>query len=419
MHRMAIGWLLAVALTVETDPKIHAADAAHHQEVAPVLARQTALARSLSGTSSHARDGRVVYAYFPYWAPDTSSVPWEHLTHLAYFAVDVAADGTLGDARGWDTAGGAALVAAGHAAGVKVTLTAALFDNAAIEALLLDATAQNQLIGSLVALVAAASGDGVNIDFEMVPPAVKNEFVAFMTELTQQFHAAIPGSHVSLASPAVDWTGAYDYDLLAANTDGLLIMGYGYHWSGGPPGPVSPISAGATWQSRDLTATVVEYLTWGGSENRRHFILGFPLYGTHWPTLAANVPGTATGAGTSRRASDCETQFLSGKSWDTDSRTPYQVYQDAGGYRQLFCEDEASFAEKLDLAAAADFGGVMFWALSYLPADHPLWAQVDAYASAPPLPAVAVPAEACGCTSATGPSLLALLLLRRRRKVGG
>ena len=36
--------------------------------------------------------------------------------------------------------------------------------------------------------------------------------------------------------PAVDWSDAYDESTLATLSDGLFIMGYDYHYSGGDPG---------------------------------------------------------------------------------------------------------------------------------------------------------------------------------------
>ena len=76
--------------------------------------------------------------------------------------------------------------------------------------------------------------DGINIDFEFVPKAARDGFVTFMTELTDAVRAAAPNGgpgHVSLAGPAIDYSGAYDYDVLLENTDGIMVMAYGYHWT--------------------------------------------------------------------------------------------------------------------------------------------------------------------------------------------
>ncbi|HIA00306.1 MAG TPA: hypothetical protein EYN66_00045, partial [Myxococcales bacterium] len=165
-------------------------------------------------------------------------------------------------------------------------LTATMFDRDEIREVLSTADNRTRAIDNLLEIVQDAGADGINIDFEFVPeaqagesPSPKQNFVTFMADLTTAFHAAIESSHVSLASPAVDWGGTYDYDQLALVTDGLMIMGYGYHWSGGNPGPLSPIVGGGIWGERSLTWTIEDYFAYGGEENKDHFILGLPLYG--------------------------------------------------------------------------------------------------------------------------------------------
>ncbi|MBI5511097.1 MAG: PKD domain-containing protein [Deltaproteobacteria bacterium] len=355
-------------------PKPHADEALQHAGAPSVLEqRGFAIGRQAKSAVDFTR---VVYGYYPYWAAPADEIPWTHLTHLAFFSVEINADGSLGSSHGF-AGNGRNLVAAGHGYGVAVTLTATLFDNATIGSLLADPTRRQTLVSALVALVAAEGGDGVNIDFESVPLAAKADFVTFMTALSAAFHTQIPGSHVSLASPAVDWLGSYDYDRLAEACDGLMIMGYDYHWSGGDPGPVSPIAAGTKWEGKDLRFTTSDYLQYGGSINRDRFVLGLPLYGRDWPTTSATVPGTRAGNGVAALVDACDTSFAAGKTWDPVSETPYRVYNDAGSWRQLFCEDAESMAAKLDLVTEVDFGGVMFWAVTYAAPTHPLWDELD------------------------------------------
>ena len=362
-------------LVVNVVPKPHARDAATHVGDVPVLLRRTFAGPKETKAASDFT--RVVYGYYPYWTSTTDPLPWEHLTHLSYFSVDLNADGSLGNNHGW-AGSGRDLVAAGHGYGVKVTLTATLFDNASIAALLASPTKRSAAVENLLALVQTEGGDGVSIDFETVPVSAKDDFVTFMSLLTSVFHFQIPGSHVSLASPAIDSAGSYDYDKLATACDGLMIMGYDYYWSGGDPGPTSPISVGTTWTGRDLRWTTSDYLQHGGADNRDRFMLGLPLYGRDWPSTSSHVPGTKTANGTAKLLKDCDVSFADGKVWDADSETPYKVYQQASEWRQLFCEDTQSLATKFDLVQEVDFGGVMFWAIGYAPTDHPVWQELDA-----------------------------------------
>lgn len=374
---------------------VHATHALQYEGVVPVLDRKTFT--PLSGhfaSPASTRFDRVVYGYYPYWASHDDTIPWEHLTHLAYFSVSLNPDGSLGEDHSFSTRG-AALVEAGHQEGVKVVLTATMFQREEIRELLGSSENRNNAIEQLLSLVQDAGGDGVNIDFEFVPeglvgesPTPKENFVTFMSDLTTAFHAAINESHVSLATPAVDWGGTYDYDELALATDGLMIMGYGYHWSGGNPGPVAPIVGGGIWGEKSLSWTIEDYLTFGGEENRGRFILGLPLYGREWPTTDLTVPGTATATGPAKSLAQCDTLFSEGKLWDETSSTPYKLISTNGQPSQLFCEDLESLAAKYELIEAYDLGGVMFWDVGKVSGSHSVWSQVStAFAAASEEPA--------------------------------
>ena len=173
----------------------------------------------------------TVYGYLPYWVDDVTDEELEGLTHLAVFDVGLNSDGSLNSTSNWTSVAGS-LVSRAHAIGVKVHLTLVCFDDDTMGAVLASSSRRATAISELASLVSAYGGDGVNVDFEGLPSAQKSNFVTFVQELA----AAV--DEVYLAMPAVDWSGAYDYDQLANASDGLFIMGYDYHWSGGDPGPV-------------------------------------------------------------------------------------------------------------------------------------------------------------------------------------
>jgi len=369
---------------------IHAIEAAHHPQIESVLDRKIFYLRDGELTvPASERFNRTIYGYYPYWADHDDNLPWEHLTHLAYFCVTLNADGSLGNDHSWSSRG-AQLVEAGHSHGVKVVLTVTMFESDEIRQVLATQQTRSLAIDNLLALVQSAGGDGINIDFEFVPtaqdgesPSPKENFVTFMTELTTAFHAAIEESHVSLATPAIDWGGTYDYDALALSTDGLMIMGYGYHWSGGNPGPLAPIVGGGIWGQHSLTWTIEDYFTYGGEENRDRFILGLPLYGRHWPSTDLNVPGTATDTGSAISLASCDQSFLEGKLWDETTSTPYKLFMDGEIPTQMFCEDLESLQARFDLIESYDLGGVMFWDVGKVSGSHAVWPQVSTSFEAP------------------------------------
>jgi spore germination protein YaaH len=309
---------------------------------------------------------RRVYGYLPYWVTSWQSIRFELLSTLAYFCSELDEYGSITNSHGWGGSTVGAIVQAAKAAGARVAQTITLFDAAAIGRLLSSAERRATAIRNIVEEVKRGSGEGVNIDFEFVPSAQKATFVTFMSDLTVTLHAEIPGSEVTLATPSVDYSGAYDYDQLALHTDGMMIMAYGYHWSGGPPGPLAPLVAESPWTGRSLTWTVDDYFRYGGQENRHKYILGLPFYGDDWPTASAAVPGTSRGRASSvtyKAVVPKVTQY--GRHWDDITKTPYLIFQPADGWHQIWYDDAESLGYKIDLINERDLGGLGIWALGY------------------------------------------------------
>ncbi len=178
---------------------------------------------------------KTVMAFLPYWV--SSNQNFTPVTHLAWFSVEMNADGTLGNLHGWpDTT----TVAAVHAAGRKVVLTTTMFSSSNIHTLLASPAYRSAAVSNLLSQVISGNADGVNIDFENpTNSAYKDELVLFMQELNNDFKASRSDYHVSICTPSVDWWGTYDYDQLAANCDALMCMGYGYYYGGSPnAGPI-------------------------------------------------------------------------------------------------------------------------------------------------------------------------------------
>ncbi|NOZ02972.1 MAG: hypothetical protein GXP54_13960 [Deltaproteobacteria bacterium] len=349
------------------------------------------------GAPIHAEGGPdfTVLGYLPYWVlgDATLVLHLDQLDVIAYFGAELLADGTVGEVHHWGGVQMDALIADAHAAGVKVVLTVVNFDPDSMHAVLATQTSVTKAVDTLTALVAENGGDGVNVDFEGLPVADKEAFVGFIEALKAAMDEALGGSHVSIATPAVDWSGAFDYDKLAQACDALMIMGYDYHWKNGDPGPVSPLNGSAKWGKYALDWTVDDYLEWGLAENRHKFILGLPLYGFDWPAIGQDVPSKATGPADALFYARCQDEaVLYGWQWDDESSTPYYVYK-SDGWRQVWCEDMKSLAMKYLLAADNDLGGVGFWALGYEEDRDDVWYEL-AHVFPPSIVAEQVPEEA-------------------------
>lgn len=337
---------------------------------------------------------REVLGYLPYWSYTATSpyVPlrWDLITTLAWFAVAMDDNGGIADRNGWGGAQTAAIVREAHAHGVKVVVTVTNFSGTGITNIVNSAARRQTAIDNCLLLMREHDADGVDIDFEFVPKAARDGFVTFMTDLKNAVRAARPNGHeghVTLAGPAIDWSGAYDYDVLLANTDGIMVMAYGYHWTKSNPGPTAPLFSGDLWSSRSISWTVDDYLRYGGAENRHKIIIGLPWYGRSWKVGSQAIPGTALSDGATRTFKVAEPLALSlGKGWEDVSKSTYYHQTVSGSLNQVWYDDGRAFREKIAYVDERDLGGIGIWALGY-EGDYPdLWDAIASVLAAPPGP---------------------------------
>jgi GH18 family chitinase len=309
----------------------------------------------------------TVYGYWPYWGDPLDTVQWDQMTHVALFDVSLESDGTLGNTSRWTNNAAEAMQLAAPW-GVKIHLTVTCFSDSIMASVLPDPAKRATAIAQLRTLVDQFGAHGVNIDFEGMDAFLKDDLVAFTQELAAEV------DEVYLATPAVDWLGAYDYDELAFASDGLFIMGYGYHWSGGNPGPVAPLDGGGVWGPRSLSWSVDDYRTWGTPDDK--IVLGLPLYGRDWPSTDNSIPGTATASGSAAVYSTSKVTGPGfGALWDAQTSTSYAF---PSSTRQLWYDDADSVEIKTQYAIDEGLQGFGFWALTYDDADPDLWQRIDA-----------------------------------------
>lgn len=300
-----------------------------------------------------------------------ANLRWDLLTHLACFSVEVKSNGTLGNLRGWPWT---SLINTAHQNGVKVVLVATLFDSTAINTLITTPSYKNAFFASMKAQMLAGGADGLNIDFEGTG-SWRSSINGFMTDLTAYMHTQIPGSEVTFAGPAVNWSSAWDLPGLAASCDGIFIMGYAFYgsWST-TSGPEAPLTGG----SYNITNTVEVQYAQVTQNHPEKLILGVPYYGEHWTTQGSAARSTVIAYQGSTRFRDTQPQSeVYGLLWDSVSQTPWYRWYDGSHWHQIWADNADSLGLKYDLAEAHGLQGVGMWALNY-DGDRPeLWDELD------------------------------------------
>jgi len=310
---------------------------------------------------------REVHGYHPWWMGSAwQGYDWSLLSTVSFFAMDLDGTGAIVDDHGWPWTD---LVAAAHAEGVRVVVTATLFSSSEIDALLSSPARRQVAVTNLVAEVQSAGADGVSVDFEGVPGARKQDLVTFVGELQAALASAVPAPYLSVATPAVDWNNAFDYDELAARCDHLMVMAYDYHWSGSAfTGPVAPLGG---WGTYNVAWTVQDYQTWGALPGQ--LLLGVPYYGYRWDAVSGAAGAQTTSSGVARTYSQAKADAdLHGTLWDAPSSTPWVHWQDPG-WKQLWFDDDESLRAKYQLVLDEGLAGVGIWALGYDGALPELW----------------------------------------------
>ncbi|MBI5537538.1 MAG: hypothetical protein HY898_32750 [Deltaproteobacteria bacterium] len=330
---------------------------------------------------------RIVYGYLPYWVSDVSEIKWDLITHLADFSIEMSADGTLGDKHGWPDK---ALIDTAHKAGVKVEPVFTLFSATALSTLLNSATNRATAIENIIDEMEAGGADGVSLDFEGVPANAKDGQTAFFKELRARLIArGHPAAGISIAAPAVDWSGAFDIPVLLDSIDVYFIMGYDFFWSGSSmAGPSGIFRTNDQWlpaASWTGLRSVVTTAHQSGEAKRKKIVYGVPYYGREYTTDGNTWPSNA-GSNVGARTYSVAREMLANatpKFFDDGICQPAMIWQASGVWHQLWYDDEQSLRCKYDLVLQQELGGTGMWALGSDKGYSELWNLLDTAFSAP------------------------------------
>ncbi len=314
---------------------------------------------------------KLVFGWHPYWMNGSEqNYQWNLLSDLSYFSYEV--DPVTGNpltTHNWETANA---VDEAIANGVRVNLCVTLFNSHA--SFFASAAAQQNLIDSLLTLVQERNANGVNIDFEGVPASEKDNFTDFLINLSDQFHTNIPGSQISIALYAVDWSNVFDIPVLKNYIDLFVIMGYAYYWKGsstaGPTGQLYTMSN----FSYNISRSINTYLNAGIPKEK--LLCAIPYYGYEWETASEDVPSSTLANGTSRTIKTIKNNtsgYYNNKQFEENSMSNYYVYNSGGNWHQAWTDDETAMKYKYDVIQHQDIAGIGMWALGYDDGHTEMW----------------------------------------------
>jgi len=327
------------------------------------------------------KEGFEVFGWHPYYMGNAyESYNFNLLTTIAYFSYDVNPE--TGSYRSKEPIADwkrTSLIDSAHAKGCEVLLTVTNHGKANNLAFLSNLTAQQNLIDSLISLLEYRNADGVNIDFENIPNASRDNLTRFIKTLYVVLTQVNPKYQVTIALPAYDHTKAFDIEAILPFVERFVIMGYDYHsGSSKKPGPIAPLPPkGSKKTGFNLQNTVTKYINSGLPESK--MIMAFPYYGRVWRASDANFSDGQFTESLTYRAIRTSYEPLHKITYDDSTASCYFEYVDeeTGEYVECWFDNEQSLSAKYDWIDEQKLRGIGIWALGYDNGYPELWSLID------------------------------------------
>lgn len=318
-----------------------------------------------------------VFGYHPYWTGSAwQNYRWDLLTDLCYFSFEV--DPATGNASTIHDFMVDPVIDTALANGVKIHLCVTLFSGHSL--FFNSAQSQQTLIDTLISIVAERGIHGINIDFEAVPSSQSNNLTAFIQSLSAQMHAALPGTELSIASPAVNWNNTFDIPALTPWLDFYMVMTYDYYYGGSSlAGPVSGFWPMTSSFNYSISHSITYYQSQGVEPGK--LLMGVPYYGREWPVESNTLPAQSIGSGVSltyrQIAGGGNGNYIpENLYWDYRSYNPYYSYYNSM-WNQCFFDNTRSLTLKYNAVNRRSLAGIGIWALGYDNGRDELWNLIE------------------------------------------
>jgi hypothetical protein len=311
------------------------------------------------------------------------------LSTIAYDSLDIQSDGTITDDagyQGWWSGQMTDLMTTAHAAGDRVVMVITDFSSSSIESVISNPTYTQNAITAVVQQLEQRGGDGVNVDFEGLTPAVSPaQFTSFIAQLRAALQSRVPqqsyltvdtyGSSYLSGATMMDISGLRPY------VDAFDLMEYDItDPCSSTAGPNAPMNG----YPYSVTQVVDGYLTLVPA---KQILLGVPYYGYKWSVSQITPEAPTAGCAEADTYSDmlndlaCVQQLT--VNWDPEFEEPWATWYspptadpcggDWGSWREMYYDDAQSLAAKYQLVTSLGLGGIGIWALGYDAGSDDLW----------------------------------------------
>jgi spore germination protein YaaH len=248
------------------------------------------------------------------------------------------------------------------------------FDGNAAATVFANPASRETAAAAISQLAIAQAFDGIDIDYERIPTASRDNFTAFLTTLGQKLHAANKKLSVTVYAKTSDtdnWNGpgGEDWPAIGRIADSVKIMAYDYSYSGSAPGPIAPLD----WIDR--VATYAQSVI----PNDR-IMIALPWYGYDW----------SSGAATDLTYASAMQLALNNGATVSHDANGEATFSYSG--HTVFFQDAASYAKKVQLLKDrhASIAGFAAWSAGV--EDPALWNVIRGSSSSGATPPPAPPA---------------------------
>lgn len=231
--------------------------------------------------------------------------------------------------------------------------------------MLSDYKSRETVINQIVNYIKQYNLDGINIDFEGMYEADKDNFSRLLIEIRPRLNeiGAVLSVDVTAPDGAPEWSLCYDRYTIGKVADYVMFMAYDQYG-------VSATKAGTTAGHNWVEANIKKFL--GQEEVKAEkIILGIPFYTRVWKENNGNVTSNVVNIGNVNNVIPSNAI----KTWDENLQQYYVEYKKGGATYKIWVEDEKSIEAKLDLVSKYNLGGAAYW--EYDRATNSIWNLIE------------------------------------------